>query len=405
MEVYGKAPLLRIQCDWQTDVQNPADKGSFWLQYTSVSNQNCYGKVRVKKGESDGPRTNLEFVVDGEFQVLAHDLDEQKWIEIQAPEKDVVGTFQCPSKVFKPHEGKPVNCVDVSGGGEIGISGSDNGDVKLWESATGVIRRDLRGHVGDILVSKFFPSGQVVLTSGSDLQIKIWSVADGSCAANLRGHAAGVLDVAFVERGRNIVSCSRDGTAKLWETGSQTEVATLYRSSKPINSVFVCNNVNPVTPTRPLDSREYGTEGKLLLLACEDAALRGVDIREQREVFNLKATTAVTKCYAMGDTYVCGTEGGTVSLWDARNLSNPLSSFQRSSAAITAITSVTNDQVWVATADGLFFLWDIKSGKAVRDLTGPDYQPINSACLKAGTAYSASRDGFIREYKVPQQST
>jgi proteasomal ATPase-associated factor 1 len=55
-------------------------------------------------------------------------------------------------------------------------------------------------------VSKFFPSGQVLLSSGSDRQIKLWNLLDGACAATLKGHVLGVTGIDFIDRGRNFIS-------------------------------------------------------------------------------------------------------------------------------------------------------------------------------------------------------
>lgn len=56
-----------------------------------------------------------------------------------------------------------------------------------------IVKRELKGHVGDILVSRFFPSGEVVLSA--DIQIRIWSAMDGSCAAILKGHVQGTYSL------------------------------------------------------------------------------------------------------------------------------------------------------------------------------------------------------------------
>ena len=49
------------------------------------------------------------------------------------------------------------------------------------------IKRNLVGHVGDVTVCDFFPSGEVVLSAAADLRLKIWSVKDGSCPVTLAG--------------------------------------------------------------------------------------------------------------------------------------------------------------------------------------------------------------------------
>lgn len=72
-----------------------------------------------------------------------------------------------------------------------------------------VFQRTLEGHLGDVYICRFFPSGIVVLSSGTDMQIKIWSAENGSCPVTMKGHKAAVTDLAVVEIGRNIISVSK----------------------------------------------------------------------------------------------------------------------------------------------------------------------------------------------------
>lgn len=47
------------------------------------------------------------------------------------------------------------------------------------------------------------------------------------------------------------------------------------------------------------DSREHGTDGKLLLLGCEDSNLKVIDLRSQQQVSNFSSesvTVTVTIC-------------------------------------------------------------------------------------------------------------
>jgi WD40 repeat protein len=50
------------------------------------------------------------------------------------------------------------------------------------------MQRTFQGHEGEITKIKFFPSGQVLLSTGLDLTARVWSVLDGSCPRVLNGH-------------------------------------------------------------------------------------------------------------------------------------------------------------------------------------------------------------------------
>ena len=96
--------------------------------------------------------------------------------------------------------------MDVSPSGGLGVSSSVDGNLWIWDTDTGetrvsgcglflgynlYVQRILEGHVGDVDMCRFFPSGIVVLSGGSDLRLKIWSAQTGGCARTLMGHTRG----------------------------------------------------------------------------------------------------------------------------------------------------------------------------------------------------------------------
>ena len=58
--------------------------------------------------------------------------------------------------------------VDADGTDGRGVSAGDDGFL-VWETNTGLIRRKLEGHVGDVYSAQLFPSGIVVLSCGADM--------------------------------------------------------------------------------------------------------------------------------------------------------------------------------------------------------------------------------------------
>lgn len=95
-----------------------------------------------------------------------------------------------PVAVFNRIHSKSVQALDVSHEG-FGVSAGTDGRLLVWESGTGEVRRSLSGHLGDVYVAKFFPSGLVALTGGADMMLKIWSIETGECARTMIGHRYG----------------------------------------------------------------------------------------------------------------------------------------------------------------------------------------------------------------------
>jgi len=395
--------LLRAQCDWEEEFKLPG-KTSFWVSYStpikidSTASKNSYGKVVVTSSSL------TEHLVDGTdgFTVIDYDKQNFSWFRLQSPDKTTISTFQCPRSSFTNlHTAKKsVNHVDISPKGELCVSGADGAQLKIWRVDNGELLRELKGHVGDVLLARFFPSGEVVLSA--DIQLKIWNALDGDCVATCSGHSMGVLDVSMIERGRNFISVSRDGTAKLWETGSQSVICSWgdYRNDKPKNCCWLTTNTQPTSSNREADSREVGTDGKLVLIGSDDKYLQGIDLRSQNETFRLPCKSGVNACTATDEwNYFCGTEDGLIYRFDAHNLSKPVSIARRSPAAITCMKPESRDQIWVTTADGLTFLWDIGLQKSIKELTGPDYERVTNISVRNGIVASTCRDGVVRLYQ------
>ena len=195
-----------------------AGKGDFWVSARhSQSVAAVHGKITVTADEGTGV-PQLACAADFAVELLQKD-------RFAITQGAATVAFQHPSRAMAPNGARPVFSADFNAGG-LGVCGGGGGDLRVWNTATGGTERALQGHVGDISVCRFFPSGQVVLSAAADLRLKIWSAASGDCPVTLTGHSRRITDVSFVERGKNVLSCSKDGSLKLWDCGSSTCIAT-----------------------------------------------------------------------------------------------------------------------------------------------------------------------------------
>ncbi|XP_067946337.1 proteasomal ATPase-associated factor 1-like [Watersipora subatra] len=391
---------LLVQCDWDQSYRDGT--GSFWISYKNAEQPAVHSHVRVTK------RNDGKIILTADLPAFNISQHTSSQLSVGYYENGVVQastTFRAPTNEFHFHgKNKKVTCLDISEGG-LGLSCAENSSiVKVWETQSGTVRRELRGHVGDVYRAKFFPSGLVVLSGGADTQLKIWSVETGDCAATLLGHKAGVLDFEFVERGRNIVSCSRDGTIRLWDVSEQ-HVIHSYGSDTGHGIVNACTlrqteafdlqEVNGCSG----DSGEVGTEKKLLLAALELGKIVGYGLASKQKLVEVASPDAsAVNCvtFLTDESFVAGTQGGSVTVYDLRNLSSAVKSWSTTRSAVLSVTPYKQGFLY-STGDGSAVCVDETLSQSY-EFTGADCDPIYQLRRGSNRVYSCCRDGAVRVY-------
>jgi WD40 repeat protein len=146
------------------------------------------------------------------------------------------------------------------------------GEIRLWEVASGSEVRTLEGHTQSVNSVAFSPDGRL-LASGSCGQgnyiiictqgeIRLWEVASGREVRSLSGHTSWVNSVAFSPDGRLLASGSHDKTIKLWEVASGREVRSLTGHTDDVNSVA------------------FSPDGRLLASGSDDETIKLWDISD-----------------------------------------------------------------------------------------------------------------------------
>ncbi|KAF5315780.1 hypothetical protein D9611_004800 [Ephemerocybe angulata] len=131
-----------------------------------------------------------------------------------------------------------VRCAVPSSDGKLVVSCSKDQTVRLWDPLTGETKSELRGHDNDVLVVAFAPisayaairelagipntdrtkrHGLFVASGARDKTIKLWDTQTGQMIRNLAGHDNWVRALAFHPSGKYLLSSSDDKTIRVWE--------------------------------------------------------------------------------------------------------------------------------------------------------------------------------------------
>lgn len=268
------------------------------------------------------------------------------------------------------------------------MTGTYDGNVKVWDVETGEIIRVLDGHVRAVSCLKFDDSKLV--TGSWDSSVRIWNYRTGECVCTFRGHEAKVLCLDC--DGNLIASGAADNNIKIWNFDTQS-CFTLRGHREWVNCV------------------KLHTASKTLYSASEDVTVRMWDLNTKQcikvfggpdyqlggHIAQIQCVIPLTLDHLEGQDENCAEaseeEGGTLKIEDGSDgsrvvrrsrgsfsvVSNerrcamdkilpPIS--ERISEQDAVQTKARPTHILTASLDNTIRLWDISTGACVRTLFG-----------------------------------
>ena len=117
------------------------------------------------------------------------------------------------------------NAVLSPQGRQLAVSVETENIARLYDCATGA-EWQLAGHRDFVSGLAFSPDGSILATGSMDGAIRLWNTASGQSIASLPGHMQETTDVAFSPDGRTLASLGREESLKLWHLPTLREVVS-----------------------------------------------------------------------------------------------------------------------------------------------------------------------------------
>lgn len=182
-----------------------------------------------------------------------------------------------------------------------------------WDTRTGKLLKEFRGHHDLIHVGAISPNGKMLATGSYDKRIILWDVASGSRLRELTGHNGAVYDIDFSPDGNVLASASADETIKMWRVSDGQRLDTMSQPLKEQYTVrfspdgkhivaggadnrirvwrFVSRTqpqINPLIHARfahegAVSHLRFASGGKLLVSAAEDRSIKLWDTQNYTE--------------------------------------------------------------------------------------------------------------------------
>jgi WD40 repeat protein len=277
---------------------------------------------------------------------------------------------------LRGHQGA-VFALAYSADGKIIASAGSDGDVRLWNAATGRMHMTLKAHDAWIFALAFAPKGMLLASASADGTVKLWDAATGHQHAVLRGHSDRVYTVAFSPDGKLVATGSADRTIRLWDAATGKEVATLPRQNYPVFSVaFSPDGELLASGSAFLNSDPSGNPLEQVLCPCQHGEMRLWDVvaRQERAGFAKKDEGVFLVAFSPSGRSLASVSGDqTATLWDVatRQARTPL---RGHNGPLYSIAFSPDGGTLAAAGRGqLVRLWDANGNETgcIRGHTGP----------------------------------
>ncbi len=203
-----------------------------------------------------------------------------------------------------------VTALAFQPGGLLLASGHDDGDVRLWNHASGRLAYELRppvfpsGGSRDLAISAlaFSLDGRNLAVAAEDRSIVLWNLACGEMFGRLLGHTDRISALTWHPDGRRLVSAGWDTTARVWDAAACLPLILLNKHEAQV----------PALALSPAGKR----------LACADStsAVHLWDMGSYRTLAVQRDHAHEVRCLAFSPDGQCLASGGVgrvIHVWNA----------------------------------------------------------------------------------------
>ncbi len=208
-----------------------------------------------------------------------------------------------------------VQSIDMSGDGKYIVECGKDNRIRLLDASNGKLIYQVdpwQGHRQWVNGVRFSPDGKKFATVSDDGLLKVWETATGKSLFTFRGHDGGIYQLVWHDDGGRIFTSSADGTIKVWsiqQPGDKSfDVADngpWYASVEPggvlmaaatSDKKFVLWNLDKGKEEILLDSASamsavFSADGKYLVTGGDKGEVYAWEIRDKKLLCELKGHT------------------------------------------------------------------------------------------------------------------
>lgn len=197
-----------------------------------------------------------------------------------------------------------INEVAINPIGDLIASCSSDETIRLWNNTINGSSQLIRAHNGPVRSVSFSTDCRMLVSGANDTLIKTFSLVDKKFYGVYPGHCASVRCVRFSPDNRLIVSSSDDKTLKLWDVTKATTIHTFIDHLESVNVV------------------RFSLDGTCVASGSVDKKVKVFDIRSGRVIQHYDAHAASVTSLAFhpsGKFLLTASMDSTMKIWDLVN--------------------------------------------------------------------------------------
>lgn len=264
---------------------------------------------------------------------------------------------------------------------------SYDGQMRLWDQATGREFKRFAGHSDTLAMARFRPDGLAIVSGARDHTARVWAVAEGRHDSWQQAHAAAGRRVTYAPDGSRLATSGLDGAVRIWNSG------------RPVRTFISFSDFGP-------RAMAFLDGGRRIAAALDPVAPMLFDIEEGALVAVLHGHSA--RVYAMaaleeGARLATGAVDGTMRFWDAEK-GAPAGEIAEFEAGVHSLAaSPRGDLLAIGLDDGRILLYDAGAGVVRATLEGHARRVNGLAFHPEGARlFSASLDRTVRLWDLEE---